>query len=430
MSVFTFIGFKILYLSVKSQYEFNSDSENISARIMGDQDDVYMEVMKTAFDVMRSDSDFISVNNLNVNKKILNLFSPLISSALSSIPCCASTSIILPDVSIVSIQHISQLLHGGLDSDVTNKWTPDERKELLEVVDQLGLSSFINKENGAEVTSTPPRDEPPSESIQPQKVNPMTIKKEKETSVEDPVEPAPPPSPTEPMEQGEPAEKQKEPVQPQSNPTDAEAPAQDDVKNQCQKCHKSFSSVDQLKNHYAVHFLSLLKKKFESHYKIDSGRSSGKCLICQRIFPSLQKMLLHIGVVHDKINVILKSKGYRELPPFSVTQNQEKPSTTTLQDVKPPVPPQASPKPTPSSSPKTLAPSSSTSAMPAVPGPPPPPQTPVRDSSSNKPGPAKIPEIPASEKKKLDEECNFDLKCQVCKQTTGSLHLLEQHLCR
>jgi len=402
----------------------NSDSDNILTRDMGEQDDLHVEVMKTAFDAMKSDSDFISVNKVvNWNKKISILFSPLISDILSNISCCTSTSIILPDVSIQTIISISQLLQGGIDNDVVNNWTPDERKNLLEALEQLGLSSFINKDNG--VTLTPARVEPPPPTVQPPKVNPVTIKKEKETNVEaptEPVEPAAPPPPSEPMEQSEPANPQQEPVQPPVNPTTADAPApvQEDVKNQCQKCSKSFPSVNQLKNHYCGHFLSLLKKKFENSYKNE------KCLECNRIFPSLQKLLLHLGVVHDKINVILKMKGFRELPPFNLTNSQEKPSTTSAPDIKPvlktpTVAPQASQKP----------PSSTTPApAPTIPGPPPPPQTPVRDNSSAAPGPSKIPETPASEKKKLDEECNFDLKCQVCKQQTTSLHLLEQHLCR
>ena len=35
-----------------------------------------------------------------------------------------------------------------------------------------------------------------------------------------------------------------------------------------------------------------------------------------------------------------------------------------------------------------------------------------------------------SKKKSLDTECNFDLKCQVCQQTSTSLYHLETHLCR
>ena len=134
------------------------------------------------------------------------------------------------------------------------------------------MSSFVNKDNG--VTPTPVRENPPPpppvQTAQPPKVNPITIKKEKETEApSEPVEPAaaaPPPAPSEPMEQSEPASQSQEPVQPPTNPTiaDAPPPAQDDVKNQCQKCSKAFPSVNQLKNHYCGHFLSLLKKKFEN----------------------------------------------------------------------------------------------------------------------------------------------------------------------
>ena len=36
----------------------------------------------------------------------------------------------------------------------------------------------------------------------------------------------------------------------------------------------------------------------------------------------------------------------------------------------------------------------------------------------------------SAKKMLLDEECNFDLQCQVCRQKLGSFHMLEQHCCR
>ena len=44
---------------------------------------------------------------------------------------------------------------------------------------------------------------------------------------------------------------------------------------------------------------------------------------------SLQKLLVHIGVVHDKINTILKMKGIEELPSYQISTQNTKP-----QDVK------------------------------------------------------------------------------------------------
>ena len=82
---------------------------------------------------------------------------------------------------------------------------------------------------------------------------------------------------------------------------------------------------DVKKKHYCGHFLSIIKEKFQSSY------SDLNCLekACNKKFPSLQKLLVHIDVVHDKINTILKMKGIDELPSYQISTQNIKP-----QDVK------------------------------------------------------------------------------------------------
>ena len=72
----------------------------------------------------------------------------------------------------------------------------------------------------------------------------------------------------------------------------------------CEKCHKPFSTVILLKYHYCSHFMSLLKKNYE--HLLDSNNN---CQECKRTFQNSRRLLLHIGVNHDKINDILEYRG-------------------------------------------------------------------------------------------------------------------------
>ena len=80
----------------------------------------------------------------------------------------------------------------------------------------------------------------------------------------------------------------------------------------CEKCHKPFSTVILLKYHYCSHFMSLLKKNYE--HLLDSKNT---CQECKKNFQNSRRLLLHIGVNHDKINDILKSRGLKTLPHHS-----------------------------------------------------------------------------------------------------------------
>merc|ERR1719282_2101691 len=45
--------------------------------------------------------------------------------------------------------------------------------------------------------------------------------------------------------------------------------------------------------------------------------SKNSCQECKKNFQNSRRLLLHIGVNHDKINDILKSRGFKTLPPHS-----------------------------------------------------------------------------------------------------------------
>ena len=67
-----------------------------------------------------------------------------------------------------------------------------------------------------------------------------------------------------------------------------------------------------LKYHYCSHFMSLLKKNYE--HLLDA---SNTCRDCKKNFQNSRRLLLHIGVNHDKINHILKVNIFKTLNIFT-----------------------------------------------------------------------------------------------------------------
>ena len=179
-----------------------------------------------------------------------------------------------------------------------------------------------------------------------------------------------------------------------------------------------------------VLFRGLLKKKYAELFE------DNKCLICQKTFANSGRLLLHIGVQHDKINEILKSKGLRVLPPFMTTVSTpdsaavSKTEPMTSQANEPTRPelsvntkPQVNFEPAPAaivSNASTINPSTIPVPGPTNPTPPlPTPASPTRPSAQTQ------------ENSQQDAStCNYDLECEVCSQKQRSIQLLEQHCCR
>eukprot|EP00092_Neocalanus_flemingeri_P026307 GFUD01028520.1.p1 GENE.GFUD01028520.1~~GFUD01028520.1.p1 ORF type:complete len:657 (-),score=159.95 GFUD01028520.1:22-1992(-) len=266
----------------------------------------------------------------------------------------------------------------------------------------------------------------------------------------------------EPMEQVGPTN----PVVPVSLPELGMTADTEDLKNQCEKCKKAFASLLLLRYHYCFHFRGILKKQFANMFH------DNKCLECYKIFANPGRLLLHIGVQHDKINDILKSKGITELPPFSATAaalggdeasvntgNIHQPSpvvasdddTTekvsksqeiaSLRDIKniPLISTQPEPSNLPavenvstpcntSITPKNVSTPCNTSITPR------PSNASLNESSSAVTSNASSVTPPAniSDLNIFDSttECNYELECQVCDQKLKTISLLEQHCCR
>jgi len=222
-------------------------------------------------------------------------------------------------------------------------------------------------------------------------------------------------------------------------------------KNQCEKCPKGFTSLTLLRYHYCAHYRTVLKKRYASLYDTD------KCLVCMKTFPNPGRLLLHIGINHDKINEILKSKGISELPPYSpsttldegmepLTENDSAfynedadkedtemaaNSNLTKDEKNVPLlgvsqaPPVSRTISTHSSVEEQSTHSKNSSSFPDI------------STTSKSPvpfTPTAAPETSTSSFDKNDanttSECNYDLECKVCDQKVKNISLLEQHCCR
>ena len=66
-----------------------------------------------------------------VSKSILMMFSPVVRSLVSSLPCCSSPSIIIPNFSPAVVHHFVQILESGYTTGVPN----DSFKQVYEIIE-------------------------------------------------------------------------------------------------------------------------------------------------------------------------------------------------------------------------------------------------------------------------------------------------------
>jgi len=452
--------------------------------------DLHGVVLTQAFDsLLLSNSRVLVVTSdkrqLSLSHPILLLFSPLLRSALASVRDSMVPTIVLPEVSSTTLMQLEDLLTSGkstfpsladcravleasslLGIPISSLATGDQgpalkinlgrqpeleaslfhaerrRRKVVLVSEDLGArgeqstqhqpmeTGATNKGRELRKASSQPAPNPaPQKSVQPVQVKQEPVAEEEVNTS---------------GKQALPGESQGSTF---NQHVEAEASLglnSAEAKNKCEKCYKGFPSLTLLRYHYCSHFRGLLKKKYAELFE------DNKCLICQKTFANSGRLLLHIGVQHDKINEILKSKGLRVLPPFmttvstpdsavvSKTEPMESettkdepsmldiPTNTTKTTIKPAV----EPAPMIIHSRTTISPiitPTSTFSTPAVPTNPTPPAGPP----TSRPASPAPPSAPPQENSQQDStSCNYDLECEVCSQKQRSIQLLEQHCCR
>ena len=432
-------------------FDMNATTEDRETK-----DDAHTNVLKEAFESLNSRSgskviiSYEKQREAVLNRDLLILFSGFLRDVLASVPQCPSNNfssyIIIPDLSVSVIMRLQDLLTKGHCEDVTSV---EETKEILDAFQLLGIDIQkihyerlcpADSDQEVEVCLDLTKIENQSDRIN--KIVEQKKKEEKriafitsatnnmetlnvgETDVE--IKKEPDSEPVEDAVMEEPTENSKEETftpdteKDKEESSDISSKSVADVKSEltiyeCEECKKPQTSLLNLKKHLCIHFMSVLKKNFAQSYDKE------KCLLCNTSIPSLKAFLLHAGIHHDKLNSVLKMKGMTELPPLSASKKAPR-GLSPLR--KATVTPRKVPGPSPQHLPTSrgtnspsVSMSASTSTSPA------PPQTPVQMRPS-----AEV--APASERKPLDSECNFNLTCQVCEQRMVNLHQLEQHLCR
>ena len=416
-----------------------------------DADDLHVLVLEAAFKLMSSSGSQVLVSGrdnktVSFPRDLLVLFSPLLRSLLSDLPCTsrlADPVLILPEVSFTNLFRLQDLLMFGRSEQPLGL---QESRELLDTCHLLGLhintlhltsqeapggggggggsstnevtvnldrvatrETEINamirqkRQEGNQIilTKSFKRQTSPAPSLPsavkraktnqdvPARAPMVAIKKEAVL---------PPPRSEEVAVPGKEGGQERMETEPASLPTVRRA------KFPCEKCKKVQETALLLKYHYCSHYMDILRKRYDG----TEDAKKNICFICKKTHPNSRRLLLHIGVNHNKINDILQMKGFNP-----VLSSSEKPEVTKV--------PLTDKRSFDIRSVMDLKTASS-------PPPPPPPQK--AGGPTSPPGPSGPAEPKSGEKLKLDEECNFNLECQVCKQKLGSFHMLEQHCCR
>jgi hypothetical protein len=436
-------------------------------------EDLHGIVLKAAFRNLLANHQqlhLISAEGVRLcfNQHLFLLFSPLLRSLLSSLPPewkvqGEPLTILLPDTEATVVLRLSELLTTGSTSNTGMK----ESQDVVQAAAELGISmSSLEGAGGVKVerktipsassnnvnvtdSTKPVENENMVDTIMKnvQSITktvpeaPVVVKKEPgtdELSTPNEVD-----KPSENILNKEPsvidttAQPPHPPITPNKTPT--MEPAEASKEFQCKKCQKAFDNLMHLRSHYCLHFKMILKKKF------NNLSPDNKCTECskQPVFASSDRLLLHIGVHHRKIDEILKSKGInlpvnsQDLPMLKpskveVPSSPVKPATVSV--APPSLPVVHTPDPTPapvtpkpkvhiSSTPRTLSSalnildSSSNSSI---------NKSTVSESNNS----SLLDEADSKKPEAPETRVNCDLKCEVCNQEQKSINLLEQHCCR
>jgi len=444
--------------------------------------DLHGVVLTQAFDSLLSgDSRVLVVTSdrrqLSISHPILLLFSPLLRSALGSVKDSSLPTIVLPEVSSATLMQLEDLLTSGKSTFPSLA----DCRAVLEASSLLGIpiSSLVTGDQGPTLKINLGRQPELEANLfhaerrrrkvvlvcedlmrgeQPTQNQPMETAQTKSREFRRATQPTPalqksvlvkqePVAEEELNHSGRPAVPGEAQAQGSKDNQCAEAESSVgensavEEKNKCEKCYKGFPSLTLLRYHYCSHFRGLLKKKYAELFE------DNKCLMCQKTFANSGRLLLHIGVQHDKINEILKSKGLRVLPPFMTSVSTVDSAAVSKIEPMESEPTKSAPSMLDSSTKTTLSTSvvpaplitssstnnsstiTSTSAIstPDVPTIPTPPTGPAASSPAS-PSP---PSVPSQENSRQDSSsCNYDLECEVCSQKQRSIQLLEQHCCR
>ena len=397
------------------------------------EEDIHGIVLKEAFDYLnRRNANKIILRTADHREAILNgdllvLFSEFFRDLLFSVPKYndASPCVILPDVSVSAVRRLQDILSQGFCEDIIRV---EETKELLESFQLLGINikniHYEKIQTGSEGSEDEVCLNLSNYENEAGKIRDIVGQRMREgkrilfsntptSNIKMEINTEPAAQDTVMEETGEgvtkTGESPTEHVEKDEGVGSTKPARVGEIKNEvsnpeleCEKCRRPHSDLISLKKHLASHFRAALKERYSQFW----NKETKKCHLCDKSMANKEVFLHHVALHHDKLNEVLKMKGMKELPSHrKVPDVQSRSATSAATRTKS----------------TTSSGSSSGSPSPILA----PPQTPVQSRK----GP-QVPATPASEKKPLDSECNFDLTCQVCGHRQETQSKLEQHLCR
>ena len=300
-----------------------------SAPSASDADDRHELVLEAAFKLMSSSGSQVTLSGrdnkrVSLPRDVLVLFSPLLRSLLSDLPCIsrlADPVLILPEVTFSNLFRLQDLLMSGSCQDSLGL---QESRELLDTCHQLGLDItrlHLTSQEAAggggespasEVTLNLDHVDTRQAEISAiirqrrQEGNQIILTKsfKKQTS--------PAPSELPPAKKAKTTKDlaakvpmvaiKKENVLPppasEEVPEPASQPSVRRAKFPCEKCKKVQETALLLKYHYCSHYMDILRKRYDG----TEDAKKNICFICKKTHPNSRRLLLHIGVNHNKIN--------------------------------------------------------------------------------------------------------------------------------
>jgi len=306
------------------------------------------KLLSGAFLDFTKDEEKISIfakdKQITVHREPLLLFSPVVRSALDSLSCCAKPALSLPDCSSLAVQHLLRILkcgaadfEGGLNTseiivvakclqiDVTNfEYVKREARGLVKnpkigqtklTVAESGESDSDLDENEVDDYGEEDDELDVNMEIDTDRVG-TKVNEETDSQMQSLLD--------DDVNDGqdtldEKAENISFTFNDGSN--DSTSSSGFPIGSQtCQICNKKSRNLSYLWQHYC-------KTHFMKHLRIDCDQFVNskdlKCEICEEVLPSKQELYLHVGINHEKLNLVLHKNGLKPLE--SVKNESEKP---------------------------------------------------------------------------------------------------------
>ena len=239
---------------------------------------------------------------VSVPSHLLRLFSPTLLSPLLDLPPCITTSIIIPDTNLASLNTLIDLLKTGEAVQSSSSVSACVSTRVTSLAQRLGISlgnvsvtpgssSLSSGATGGNIRiSQVTGSSSFTATGSKKKTNKKTVLRRANTSTVD-------------------SGGDSNIVRNIKEEITTDGGQEGSSKFNCEVCHKHFNSASPLAFHYCKHYYKELQSLEFPDFIEDT-----KCNKCEKTFPDKKAMLCHIGVKHKLINQILALNGKATVP--------------------------------------------------------------------------------------------------------------------